>query len=79
MLAVICSDAYSGHGIALVEVVCWGKHHGCLVCLCVLMVEVHHTPAAVMGGSLTVEKQVEEDRCDQKRREFYCQGAQIYV
>lgn len=77
MLVVICSDAY---GFAPdVVVVRLGKHHGGLVCLRVLMVEVDHASATLRGRSLTMEKRVEEKKCDKKRREFYYQVASICV
>lgn len=80
VLVVICSDAYGGQGFAPdVVVVRRGKHHGGLVCLRILMVEVDHAPAAERGRSLTMEKQVEEKKCDKKRRKFYYQVAPICV
>lgn len=56
LVVVICGDVDS---VALrgVTVVRWGEHHGRLICLGVLVVEVDHTSAAVRGNRHTVEKQ----------------------
>lgn len=58
MVVVVCGD---GRGVVLdgvalraVTVVRWGEHHGRLVCLCVLVVEVDHASAAVRGSRHTV-------------------------
>lgn len=39
-----------------VAVVCRGQHHRCLVCFCVLVVEVDHASAAVRGRRHTGNK-----------------------
>lgn len=64
LVVVMCCDVIGGRGVVLalrgVTVVCWGEHHGRLVCLRVLMVEVDHTSTAVRGSRHTVEEQEEE-------------------
>lgn len=64
MVVVICSDATGGRDVVLngtvvrgVTVVCRREHHGCLVCLRVLMVQVHHAPTAVRCRGHTVKEQ----------------------
>ncbi|KAA8585031.1 hypothetical protein FQN60_003725 [Etheostoma spectabile] len=46
VVVVVCGDnagvVLDGDSMRDVTVVRWGEHHGCLVCLCVLMVEVDH-------------------------------------
>lgn len=57
LVVVICGDVAGGRGVVLdgvalrrVTVVRWGEHHGRLVCLRVLVVEVDYTSAAVRGS-----------------------------
>lgn len=65
-MVVIRGDVAGGRDVVLdgaalgaVAVVRWGEHHGRLVGLRVLMVEVDHTPAAVRGSGHTAEEQEE--------------------
>lgn len=60
MMVVVCGYAARGREVGLdgvasgrVTVVRWGEHHCCLIRLCVLMVEVDHTFAAVRGSCVT--------------------------
>ena len=64
LVVVVCGD---GAGVVLddvalrpVAVVRRGEHHGRLVRLCVLVVEVDHTSTAVRGGRHTVEEREEK-------------------
>lgn len=66
LVVVICGDVAGGRAVVLdavalrgVTVVRWGEHHGRLVCLCVLVVEVDHTSTAVRGCRHTVEEREE--------------------
>lgn len=70
MVVVVCSDPAGGRDVVLDGIVMWGvtvvfrgEHHGCLVCLRVLMVQVDHALTAVRcrrhtvkGGGKTVMK-----------------------
>lgn len=58
-MVVNCDDVAVLGGVALwaVTVIRWRKDHGSLVCLCVLVVKVDHTPTAVWGGRHTVDEE----------------------
>lgn len=62
---VVCGDDAGVvlDGVALwdVTIVRWGEHHGRIICLRVLMVEVDHAFTAVRGSRHTAEEQEEEE------------------
>ena len=74
LLVVVCGDdGASGRDVVLdgaalrgVRVVRRGEHHGRLVCLCVLMVQVYHTSTAVWCNRHTVEEDEKQEGCDEK-------------
>lgn len=61
LVVVICGDGAVLDGAALrdVTVIRWGKDHGRLVCLRVLMVQIDHAPTSVWGSRHTVEEEQE--------------------
>lgn len=63
LVVSICGGCVGGYDAVLdavvlggVAVVCRGEHHGCLVCFCVLVVEVDHASAAVRRRGNTATK-----------------------
>lgn len=78
LVDAICGDTAGGRGVVLdgvslrgIAVVCWGEHHGGLVRLGILVVEVDHTSTAIRSDRHTAQEgEAEMGEWRQSRRKM---------